>query len=197
DLVPETPRGYVEPSPRTFEAIAGLYDALAGEVTIPEDPQLQAGVARRLRKSAQEVRAFGEMAKKELRGEALTTGEYNAISWVGGQVEHDFLLYKALADPEFALSIPEPMGRIADVAGDSRLGMLEVAVGDPMEWHQIVPFFGRRQIAVGSVYSYYEFVSQTLYDNARWRREVRERPHPEWVRSVVAPPKDACRAASR
>lgn len=196
-LVPEIPRGYVEPAPRTFEAIADLYDALAADVSIPEDHELEVGVTGRLKKSSAEVRRYAEMARKELRGEALSTAEYLAIEGVGGTVEHAFLLYKALGDPELAISIPEPMGKIADVAGDTRLGVLEVAVGNPMEWHQLVPYFGRRQIALGSVYSYYEFTSKELFNNEEWRQALGRHPHPEWVQAVMAPATNACRVASR
>jgi hypothetical protein len=196
-LVPEIPRGYVEPAPRTFDAIAGLYEALAEDVTIPEDEALEAGVIARLKRSAEQARSFGEMARKELRGVALSTEEYVAIHNVGGSIEHAFLLFKALGDPELALSVPEPMGRIADVAGDTRLGVLEVAVGNPMEWHQIVPYFGRRQIAVGSVYSYYEFISQTLLSNEEWRRDMAKHQRPAWVRAVEAPAPNACSASAR
>lgn len=198
ELVPEIPRGYVEPAPRAFDAIASLYEALAAQLTLADDPALHAGVQERLKTSAAEARSFAAMARKELRGEPLSDEEYNAIRAVGGTAEHEFLLYKALSDRELGISIPEPMAKVADVAGDTKLGVLEVAVGNPMEWHQIVPYFGRREIVLGSVYSFYEFLSHELYDNEQWRREVGQRPHPEWVRDVIAPPSNECRApASR
>ena len=85
-------------------------------------------------------------------------------------MEHQFLLYKSLAQTDLALSKPDPLPESPTWAGDPKLGVLEVAVGGPMEWLQIVPFLGRRQIVVGSIYSYYEFTSREVYDNARWRK---------------------------
>ena len=43
------------------------------------------------------------------------------------------------------------MPKIADVAGGGpfKIPFLMAAVGRPMEWDHIVPYFGRRQIAKG------------------------------------------------
>ena len=45
---------------------------------------------------------------------------------------------------------------------------LEAAVGRPLEWDQVVPYFGRREIVKGSVYSYYEFPSPTPLTDLAW-----------------------------
>lgn len=137
------------------------------------------------------------MAEKELRGEPLTDAEYEAIRSVGGPVEHAFLVYKSLANKDFAISKPEPLPKVADVAGDLDRGLLEVAVGEPLEWAQIVPFFGRREIALGSVYSYYEFHSGKPYDNAQWRKELDTHTRPSWIAPLIAPPAKSCAAAPR
>jgi hypothetical protein len=209
ELLIQHPRGYVEPAPRTFESIAGLYEALARTVAGSHDldstggaqsnwtdEPLRQGIQHRLAESAAEARRFGQMARKELAGEALPDSDYDAIRSVGGSVEHQFLVYKSLANKDLALSVPDPLPRIADVAGDGRLGLLEVAVGGPMEWDQLVPFFGRREIVIGSVYSYYEFLSQTPYNNERWRREAAQHPRPAWVQPLIAPTEAECRAAA-
>lgn len=208
ELVAEIPRGYVEPAPKTFEAIAALYDALAGQIagtrdldssvanTPWADEPLRQGILKRLATSAAEARRFEQMAEKERRGEALTDSEYGAIRDIGGSAEHQFLVYKSLANKDLAIPTPEPLPKIADVTGDLKDGLLEVAVGEPLEWRQIAPYFGRRQIVVGSIYSYYEFFSSTLYDNARWRTEVGARPRPPWVVPFIAQSDNACRAAA-
>ncbi|HET7041961.1 MAG TPA: DUF3160 domain-containing protein, partial [Gemmatimonadales bacterium] len=203
----ETPRGYVEPAPKTFDAIAGLYDALReqvegmddlqlapGEESMWRDHSLRDGIAARLRESAEEARHYADMARRELRGEALTEEEYKQIQGVGGSAEHMFQLYKSLSNPDLALSVPDPMPKIADVQGDLDSGVTEVAVGAPIEWHQIVPLFGRREIAIGSVYSYYEFISRELYDNERWRKELPQRAHPAWVQPYMATAGRVCPA---
>jgi uncharacterized protein DUF3160 len=209
ELVTEEPLGYVEPAPRTFEGIAKLFDALArhvetlsdlgsvgdsANVELSKDQPLRQGIIRRLNESAAGIRRFETMAQKELSGQALSDSEYAAIRDVGGIAEHDFLLYKSLAHKDLALSTPDSLPKIADVAGAplSRSGVLEVAVGGPLEWRQIVPYFGRRQVVAGSVYSYYEFYSKKLFNNAEWRKVVDVWPHPPWVQPLVAPSEKTC-----
>ncbi len=81
-----------------------------------------------------------------MRGEALSSQDYEEILHVGRVAEHHFLVFKSLANKEFALSNPDPMAKIADVAGGGPLGLpfLMAAVGRPMEWDHVVPFFGRQ-----------------------------------------------------
>ena len=191
ELILDRPRGYVEPAPRTFEAIASLYEALAKRVATmtdlgdgaeetpwQKDAPLRKGILDRLTESAAEARRFGQMAERSFVGETLSDAEYDAIRDIGGSAEHQFLLYKSLAEKALAISIPEPIGKIADVAGDLKRGVLEVAVGNPLAWFQITPYFGRRQITIGSTYSYYEFYSKTLYDNDRWRTDMGNHQRP-------------------
>jgi hypothetical protein len=82
--------------------------------------------------------------------------------------EHDFLVYNSLASADLALSTPNPMMKIADIAGGGEVPYLEAAVGRPLEWDQVVPYFGRREIVKGSVYSYYEFPSSTPLTDLDW-----------------------------
>jgi hypothetical protein len=126
----------------------------------------------------------------------LTEAEYEAIRGVGGSAEHQFKLYKSLAEKDLGIVVPEPVPKIADVAGDLDHGLLEVAVGDPLHWRQIAPYFGRRQIVIGSTYSYYEFTSKTLYDNERWRKEIGSHERPAWVQPFIAPADSLCRPAA-
>ena len=160
------------------------------------EPSLRAGILTHLDSSAATTRRFGNMAERERRGEALSDADYGAIADVGGTAEHDFILYKSLKNKDEGVPLPEPMAKIADVAGDLKSGLLEAAVGNPLEWLQIVPYFGRRELVLGGVYSYHEFYSDRLYDNERWRKEVATHPHPSWVQPMIAPPSNACRAAA-
>jgi hypothetical protein len=212
-LIPDVPRGYVEPSPRVFEAIARLYDALGRYVRASQDfytdetgapakwhdEPLRLGVLNRLNESAAEARQYARLATKQLRREMLTEAQYDSIRSIGGAIEHELLVYKSLAEKDLALPTPDPLPKIADVAGNPSTppGVLEVAVGGPLEWRQIVPFFGRRLITTGSVYSYYEFASHALYDNEQWRKEVDSRARPPWVQQFIAPPDSACRSAAQ
>jgi hypothetical protein len=121
--------------------------------------------------------------------------------------EHDFLVYNSLASADLALSTPDPIMKIADVAGGGEVPYLEAAVGRPLEWDQVVPYFGRREIVKGSVYSYYEFPSSTPLTDLDWAgkacqprrrscesitgrqsgpRQGRFPAHPAWVSSFIS-----------
>src|SRR6185312_4287046 len=128
---PEQPRGFVEPDPRTFEAIAQLFDGTAEAFRrasaslgnrkfasdVPDEREAVVdGVLKRLASSAQAVRAFKVMAEKQLRGETLTSAEYEQILYVGRNFEHNYLVFKSLGNPKLALSEPQPISKIADVA---------------------------------------------------------------------------------
>jgi hypothetical protein len=203
-MIFEPPRGYVEPDPRAFAAIADLFDRLAASIetsadfrngAVPREEEgtaepLRQGILRRLRETANKARLFQSIAEKELHGEEFTAQDYEEILYVGRVAEHHFLVFKSLANKDLALSTPDPMAKIADVAGGSagdgsRIPYVEAAVGQPLEWDQVVPFYGRREIVKGSVYSYYEFESPTLLDDVQWREKVISQPRPDWVKPYI------------
>jgi hypothetical protein len=231
-IVLRPPRGYVEPDPKTFEAIASLFDQMEQGVAkspnftgdLPEDnsggsdkpPQpLQAGIIRRLQATASKTRLFESMAEKELQNQPLADSDYDEILHVGAVAEHDFLVYNSLASADLALSTPNPIMKIADVAGGGEVPYLEAAVGRPLEWDQVVPYFGRREIVKGSVYSYYEFPSPTPLTDLAWAGKpanpdadpvnpspadkatpgkVETQAHPAWVSSFISRESLACPA---
>ncbi|MGA2652699.1 MAG: DUF3160 domain-containing protein [Terracidiphilus sp.] len=182
-IILRPPRGYVEPDPKTFNAIALLLDQMQQVVArsanyngkLPKDDwdgekaqPLRDGVIRRLQATASKARLFASAAEKELRNEPLSDAEYDEILHVGAVAEHDFLVYKSLANKDLALSTPDPIMKIADVAGGGETPYLEAAVGRPLEWDQVVRYFGRREIVKGSVYSYYEFPSSAPLTDLAW-----------------------------
>jgi hypothetical protein len=78
------------------------------------------------------------------------------------------------------------MPKIADVALDKDSSdCLLVAVGNAMEWNHIVPYYGRRQIVRGAVYSYYEFVSDEFLNNNEWRNRVEKQDLMPWIKPYV------------
>ncbi|HEY1804596.1 MAG TPA: DUF3160 domain-containing protein [Terracidiphilus sp.] len=235
-IVLRPPRGYVEPNPKSFEAIASLFDQMEQVVAksanftgnLPQDPEsaqdssgdqtaqpLQRGIIRRLQETASKTRLFEAMAQKELQNQPLTDTEYDEILHVGAVAEHDFLVYNSLASADLALSTPNPLMKIADVAGGGDVPYLEAAVGRPLEWDQVVPYFGRREIVKGSVYSYYEFPSPTPLTDLAWAGKpanpeadpvhpsladraitgkVDSEAHPAWVRAFISRESLSCPA---
>jgi hypothetical protein len=192
-IVLRPPRGYVEPDPATFAAIAALFDetvqavqampGIAGDGKI--DAKLRAGIIRRLTESRDNTIKYQRIAEKELRGEPLDAEDYQLIQYVGRAAEHNFLIFASLANPQYALTNPDPMMKVADVAGGPD-GSLEAAVGRPLEWDQVVPFFGRSEIVKGSIYAYYEFASGDLLDDAAWRERVDKQKRPDWVAGFMS-----------
>jgi hypothetical protein len=218
------PRGYVEPDSKTFLAIAAVLEEIEKAISgsnhlngslpvfdgIDEKTEpLHKGIIHRLKQSADKARLFATIADKESRGEELSDAEYEEILYVGRVAEHDLLIYKSLANKDLALSIPDPMMKVADVAGGSAVPLLEVAVGRPLEWDQTVPYFGRREIVKGSVYSYYEFSSPVAMNDRQWAGKVENdgglnitskggkveaQPRPEWVKEVITSERLSCPA---
>jgi hypothetical protein len=229
-IVLRPPRGYVEPDPKTFEAIASLFDQMEQVVAkstnftgnLPQDPSsdktaqpLRDGIIRRLKATASKARLFEAMAEKELKNQPLGDTDYDEILRVGAVAEHDFLVYNSLASADLALSTPNPIMKIADVAGGGEVPYLEAAVGRPLEWDQVVPYFGRREIVKGSIYSYYEFPSPTPLTDLDWAGKpanpdadpvhplpadkavpgkVETQAHPAWVSSFISRESLACPA---
>ena len=211
-LVTQPPRGYVEPDPNTFRAIASLFGDmgrvvagsanLGGYMPINEDENAQSeplrnGIVHRLQASAEKARLFAAIAEKELGNQELTNSDYEEILYVGSVAEHDLLVFKSLANKDLALSTPDPMMKIADVAGGGMAPLLEVAVGRPLEWDQIVPYFGRREIVKGSVYSYYEFPSPIPLNDREWAARVAAvgvAKRPSWVEPFISSESLSCPA---
>ncbi len=90
------------------------------------------------------------------------------------------------------------MPKIADVAGGGRHAVpyLLAAVGRPLEWDHVTPFYGRTQIVKGAAYSYYEFASQELLNDEEWRRRLPSETRPARIRPYLSeavlscPPRD-------
>ncbi len=216
DIVMRPPRGYVEPDPETFEAIAGLFETTmawvkeSGKKWKGSEPRennsgekssasqsLQQGILRRLEESRDKVKFFRDVAKKELQGIALSAKEYEEILYVGRAAEHNFLIFKSLASKDFALSTPQPVMKVTDVASvENHEPFLLVGVGTPWEWNQLVPFFGRKQIAKGVAYSYQEFHSPKVRSDDEWRVMLKslapKDARPNWVAPFISEDKASC-----
>ena len=199
EILMRAPRGYVEPDPQTFGAIADLFGSTVKYVSktmadkadiqdafIAEQQSLYEGITSRLKEAAQEARAFQAMAAKEIKGENLSNLENEKILFVARTGEHLFLVFNSLSNKDYALSNPDPMAKIADVAGDGiHSPYLMSAVGNAMEWNYIVPFYGRHQIVKGSIYSYYEFKSNQLINDDEWHEKAAKQEFSPWIKPFV------------
>ncbi|MFN7975018.1 MAG: DUF3160 domain-containing protein [Acidobacteriota bacterium] len=204
-VVLRPPRGYVEPDPATFASIAELFEATLAIVqkdpavksVAIDDPSkeagdMDAGIARRLRDCAEKARLFEAMARKEIDGKALDAGEYEEILYVGRVAEHNMKIFQSVSRKDLSLANPDPMPKIADVAGGGPGGYLLVAVGQPLEWDVVVPYYGRREVVKGAVYSYHELASDRLLDDAEWSERVKTAKRPDWIAPFVSPTAPTC-----
>lgn len=199
EILMRAPRGYVEPDPYTFAAIAELFvDAVKyvsksivdksdiAESYNTEKRSLYDGIVSRLKEAAQEAKAFQAMAEKERKGIELTNDENEKILYVARVAEHLFLVFNSLSNKDYALSNPDPMPKIADVFGDGIISpFLMAAVGNSIEWNHIVPFYGRHQIVKGAVYSYYEFESGQILNDEEWRKKVNNQEFLFWLKPFI------------
>jgi len=191
EIVMRAPRGSVEADPYTFKAIAGLFQELLKTASKlkSDDTGKQAvytGLVKRLEEAIQETLLFAAMAEKERKGEKLSNEECDKILQVARVAEHLFLIFGSLKDPRYALSLPDPMAKIVDVADDGiGFSYLMAAVGNPLEWNYIIPYYGRYQIAKGSIYSYYEFESKELLNDKEWRKITNKQEALPWIKPYL------------
>ncbi|MCL2247188.1 MAG: DUF3160 domain-containing protein [Lentimicrobiaceae bacterium] len=201
EILMKSPRGSVEADPYTFRAIATLFQEILKTASKlkSNDAGKQAvynGLVKRLAEAAEETLLFAAMAEKERKGEKLTNEEYQKVLWVARVAEHLFLVFYSLKDEEYGLPTPDPIGKITDVADNGGLlsgqnddprvlKFLMAAVGNPLEWNYVVPYYGRYQIVKGSVYSYYEFESAELLNDEQWRKKADKQPLLPWIKSHI------------
>ena len=68
------------------------------------------------------------------------------------------------------------MPKIADIGGGKPSeGLRLAAVGFPLEWDAMTPYFGRRQITRGAVYSFHEITARKIWTDQAWLKALGER----------------------
>ena len=174
------PRGYVEPNPEFFHTLDRAFERLAREFeNALADGELRREIAGRFAEHRGHLRALEAIATKELKGEALTDGENEEVIAIGRTVEHFMqVIASASGSDGQPLANPEPIRKIVDVQKGGG-GRLYEALGHAGEMDVVVPYFGRRQIAKGSIYTYYEFVSPDNLNSEKWR--TMKQPRPAWI----------------
>ena len=167
---PPDPKGYVEPNPVFFSQIARLAEGILTRLKASDflteeylDKWEQfKGLAERA----------GQIAEKEVKGEAMTREDYR---WIWGMPDS---LNRGLLLPRDAGDLIETkdlqMALIADVATDAVFGLvLEVATGVPQRMVVVCKdAYGGTRLAVGYVYSWYEFPSHKRWTDTEWKEVV-------------------------
>ncbi len=180
------PRGYVEPNPEFFRRLDDGFGKLALQLERSiKSPELKQGVSEKIAGYRQHLKALEKIARKELDNTPLSDQEYAEILNIGGTVEHFIVLMGSLngKDDDQTIRNPEPIRKIVDIQkapdGNTRL---YAALGFVNELNVAVPFYGRRAIVKGPVYSYHEFTSGEALNSEKWRKMGKQEP-PVWIRN--------------
>jgi hypothetical protein len=184
-------RGYVEPNPYLYARLAALVrmtrEGLDSRELLSERDRES---LERLEQLALSLKAISE---KELADVLLSEEEYDLIRSYGGQLEHFWL--EALRDTgvEHRSAIGDnPAALVADVATDPGGTVLEEATGQIFEIYAVVPVDGSLRIAMGGVFSHYEFpwpLDDRLTDR-KWHGMLdsgQAPPLARWTESFIAP----------
>ena len=184
-------RGYVEPNPLVFDRLAALAK------TTREGLQARQLISERdtvsLERLEQLSLSLKTIAEKELNNTPLTDDDYELIRSYGVQLEHFWL--EALRDEgieHYSQAYDQPAAIVTDVATDVGGQVLQEATGFIQEIYAAVPVDGKLRLAIGGVYSYYEFawpLSDRLTDS-KWRELLNAGevpPQPNWTETFIAP----------
>ena len=140
------------------------------------------GINKELRERMENLRTI---TRQELRGEQVSEDDMQGMAEIGGWAEQlTFNILKTDRLPERE----RHLGVVADVYaynGD----VLEEAVGAADALYTVVEINGTTVVAVGPVFSYYEFPSRTRLTDEEWQARLVKGapPRPTWLNDIVVP----------
>jgi hypothetical protein len=178
---------YVEPNVSFWEAAASLLAYQDQALTkLRVNTEHLSGINKEIREKLAKMRS---LSQQELRGEKLSESDMIELTQIGGwaeQITFNILKTDRLPDRE------KHLGLVADVyaynAGTSE-SVLEEAVGAADALHVVVEINGTTVVAVGPVFSYYEFRSPTRLTDEEWLSKLATSPppRPTWLRDLLVP----------
>jgi hypothetical protein len=184
------PHGYVEPNPEAYARLIALVQMTRSG--LQKRNLLDATTQANLDNLSDELTFFLDIAQRELNGGTITDDEYWRIQYYGGWLE---AITIASADTEAAdqgrsYLEDQKSALVADVAtGVGRV--LEEGVGYPTSIYVVLPN-APYQVAVGAVYTYYEFTvtpDQRMTDES-WRAQIEAGNAPalpDWSSAFIIP----------
>ncbi|MGZ4384977.1 MAG: DUF3160 domain-containing protein, partial [Gaiellaceae bacterium] len=177
-------RNWVEPDPVAYARLAAAADLMRQGLL--DRNLLTQAQARLLQDGVQLFRFLQRIAQDELAGKPISQRDNDRLTWFGAELES--LWWRTADSPPGATGVVMPDQEDAVVAdiGSSPKGILELGTGRVDRIYVLVPDdAGTFQVAVGGVYSYYEFTTppgQRLDDRA-WRSLLdasRQPQRPAW-----------------
>ena len=187
------PHGYVEPNPEAYARLLALaqmtYDGLQSRSLLSDLTKSN------LENLISELQFLKDISERELAGGTITDDEYWRIQYWGGTLEQ-FTLKAADTTGDDSRDLSDQKAAlIADVATGTddlmTLVALEEANGQPTKIYVVLPDSPWR-VAVGAVYSYYEFTvpSSGRMTDEQWQALVEagtNPPQPDWTQMFIAP----------
>jgi len=192
----ELPRGYVEPNPEAFARLQALAEMTRQGLV--DRGLLNETMAGNLDNLIDLVAFLRTTAEAELAGQPLSDDTYSRIQFVGGELEALTLAAadcdepgpacRDLQDQHAALIADIATGLSPDFPG---LAALEEAIGQPTRIFVVLPDAPFR-LAVGAVYSYYEFpvAAENRMTDEAWQALVASGDTPAlpaWTSLFMAP----------
>jgi hypothetical protein len=184
----QPPKGYVEPNPEVY---ARLYALSSMTYNGLDNRGILSDLTRRNLENLMDLLTFLKSAsERQMAGEDLTTDEYWRIQFYGGELEA-YTLAAADTTDEMSRDLSDQKAAlIADIAtGIGRV--LEEAIGRPTRIYLVIPDQPWR-IAVGGVYSYYEFQVEPSgrMTDEQWQALIESGPlpaQPSWIDAFMTP----------
>ena len=182
---PELARGYVEPQPEVYARLAALTAQM--QAGLGSRGLLNDEMAGKLERMEELLLTLKDISEKELRGEGLTEDEYDLIRTIGDALE-SLTTFSEETEGQITSEADERMALVADVHTDSNTNqVLEEGVGDAFPIYVIVLVDGRQVVALGGVFSYYEFkwpIGDRLTDED-WQAMSSRPDGPVWTGSFI------------
>ena len=191
------PVGYVEPSPRTFDAIAVALSRLLEivekyglEGSGPDD-DFGGNAKARIEALLAIVETYRDIARKEVDEEPLNHDDYLAIRYINTYLNSNLLLDPTYVEDENSSQLR--MAFVTDASTDAfEERVLQVGTGTPRRIYVFVnDKWGGPRVTIGYTYSFYEFprfIFEGRMTDEEWRelvydetRQVElEQYAPEW-----------------
>ena len=179
---------WVEPDPVAFARLVAAADLLRGGLASRKLLTPRAGALIR-----DEIKLFAfleRVAKEELAAQPISKADNDRLTFIGGELEA--LWFRTSDLPVNGPATADQTDAIVADLGSSAKGVLEVGTGRTDRIYVLVPDGkGGFEVALGGVYSYYEFTSPpgVRLDDTTWRAELdqeKQPARPSWEGSFMA-----------
>lgn len=179
---------WVEPDPVAFARLVAAADLLRAGLAQRDLLTPREGALIR-----DEVKLFAfleRVAKEELAAQPISKADNDRLTFLGGELEA--LWFRTSDLPVNGPATADQTDAIVADLGSSAKGVLEVATGRTDRIYVLVPDGkGGFEVALGGVYSYYEFTSPpgVRLDDTTWRAKLdngTEPARPSWEGSFLA-----------